>query len=53
MSWKVYNPSNVGVSGKYAALAHDPTWSPALYNPTTNPEVMVVSDTVLPVFQGL
>ena len=50
VSWKVYNPSNAGVTGKYAALAQDETWNPALYNPTTNPEVMSVSDTVLPYF---
>jgi phospholipase C len=50
VSWKVYSPSNVGVSGKYASLAQYPTWSPALYNPITNPEVMVASDHVLPYF---
>jgi len=50
VSWKVYSPSNIGVSGKYASLAQYPTWSPALYNPITNPEVMVASDHVLPYF---
>jgi phospholipase C len=50
VSWKVYNPSNLGVSGKYASLAQYETWNPALYNPTVNPEVMTVSDTVLPYF---
>ena len=48
--WKVYHPSNVGVSGKYAPLTAYPTWNPALYNPTTNPEVMVASDHILPYF---
>ena len=33
VSWKVYRPSNAGVSGKYASLTQYPTWSPALYNP--------------------
>ncbi len=50
VSWKVYSPSNVGVSGKYASLAQYPTWSPELYNPITNPEVMLASDHVLPYF---
>jgi phospholipase C len=50
VSWKVYSPSNLGVSGKYASLAQYPTWSPALYNPITNPEIMGVSDHVLPYF---
>lgn len=52
VSWKVYNPSNAGVSGKYAPLARDPTWNPELYNPTTNPEVMFTSDQVLPYFKA-
>jgi phospholipase C len=50
VSWKVYSPSNLGVNGSYAALAQYPTWSPALYNPITNPEVMAASDHVLPYF---
>jgi phospholipase C len=50
VSWKVYSPSNLGVSGKYASLAQFPTWTPALYDPVTNPEVMVASDHVLPYF---
>jgi phospholipase C len=50
VSWKVYSPSNAGVSGKYAALKNYPTWSPALYDPIANPEVMGVSDHVLPYF---
>jgi hypothetical protein len=35
--WKVYSPSNVGVTGKYASLAQYPTSSPALYNPVATP----------------
>jgi phospholipase C len=50
VSWKVYSPSNVGVSGKYASLAQYPTWTPELYNPITNPEVMTATDHVLPYF---
>ena len=52
VSWKVYTPSNVGVSGKYAGLAQYDTWNPALYNPTSNPEVMFTSDQVLPYFKA-
>ena len=50
VSWKVYSPSNQGVSGKYAALKKYGTWNPSLYDPVTNPEVMLVSDHVLPYF---
>src|ERR1700727_1500021 len=50
VSWKVYSPSNAGVSGKYSVLAQYPTWSPALYDPISNPEVMGSSDHVLPYF---
>jgi phospholipase C len=50
VSWKVYSPSNVGVSGKYAALKKYPTWSPGFYNPISNPEVMAATDHVLPYF---
>lgn len=52
VSWKVYHPSNAGLAAKYQALAAYPTWSPALYNPTLNPEVMVASDHVLPYFSA-
>jgi phospholipase C len=50
VSWKVYHPTNVGLAAKYRPLAAYPTWDPALYNPTLNPEVMVASDHVLPYF---
>jgi phospholipase C len=52
VSWKVYNPSNAGVSGKYASLASEQDWNPELYNPTANPEVMFTSDQVLPYFKA-
>jgi phospholipase C len=50
VSWKVYSPSNAGVSGQYASLTQYPTWNPALYNPIANPEVIGASDHVLPYF---
>jgi phospholipase C len=50
--WKVYHPSNLGVSGKYAPLLGYPTWDPALYDPTVNPEVMTLTDHVLPYFSA-
>jgi phospholipase C len=50
VSWKVYSPSNLGVTGQYASLTQYPTWTPSLYNPITNPEIMVASDHVLPYF---
>jgi phospholipase C len=50
VSWKLYSPSNVGVSGKYAALANYSTWSPTIYNPTTNEHMMGSTDNILPYF---
>jgi phospholipase C len=50
VSWKVYSPSNAGVSGKYAALANYPTFSPGFYDPITNPLIIGTSDHVLPYF---
>ena len=50
VSWKVYSPSNEGVSGKYASLRNYPTWSPQIYNPTQTPEVTGITDHVLPYF---
>jgi phospholipase C len=50
VSWKVYSPSNAGVTGKYAALVNYPTFGPGLYDPITNPLVMGTSDHVLPYF---
>lgn len=50
VSWKVYSPSNAGVSGKYAALANYPTFSPSFYDPVSNPNVLGTSDHILPYF---
>jgi phospholipase C len=50
--WKVYHPSSVGTTGKYAALTAYPTWVPAVYDPTLNPIVMLLSDHVLPYFKN-
>jgi phospholipase C len=50
VSWKVYTPSNAGVSGKYAGLSNYLTWDSVLYNPVANPEVMEATDHVLPYF---
>jgi phospholipase C len=50
--WKVYHPSNLDLDPKYAQLAAYPTWNPALYDPTINPEVMLASDHVLPYFKA-
>jgi phospholipase C len=53
VSWKVYHPSNTDLAPQYAALAAYPTWSGTLYDPTSNPEVMVASEHVLPYFSAL
>jgi phospholipase C len=50
VSWKVYSPSNQGVGGKYAGLSSYPTWDPTLYDPTTNAEILFLTDHVLPYF---
>jgi phospholipase C len=52
VDWKVYSPSNGGVTGKYQALNAYPTWIPELYNPVANPEVMTATDHVLPYFSA-
>ena len=52
VAWKVYSPSNVDLAPKYAELLAYPTWDPALYNPTANPEIMGASDHVLPYFSA-
>jgi phospholipase C len=48
--WKVYSPSNLGVGPEYSQLLKYPTWDPALYNPTADPEIMFETDHVLPYF---
>jgi phospholipase C len=53
VAWKVYSPSATGTAGgKYASLQQYPTWDEALYNPILNPEVMTLSDHVLPYFSA-
>jgi phospholipase C len=50
VSWKVYSPNNLDLPAKYASLIDYPSWDPLLYNPVANPEVMGLSDHVLPYF---
>jgi phospholipase C len=49
VSWKVYTPSNTGVSGKYASLAKYLTWDPSFYDPTVTTN-LGLTDNVLPYF---
>ncbi len=49
VSWKVYTPSNAGVSGKYASLANYLTWDPTFYDPTVTAN-LELTDNVLPYF---
>jgi phospholipase C len=50
VSWKVYTPSNAGVTGKYKNLKQYPTWDPKLYHPASGNFVMELTDMVLPYF---
>jgi phospholipase C len=50
VSWKVYNPSNLDLPVKYAELAGNPAWNPALYNAVVDPETLAVGDNILPYF---
>ncbi|HEY1507950.1 MAG TPA: alkaline phosphatase family protein [Solirubrobacteraceae bacterium] len=49
VSWKVYTPSNVGVSGKFASLSNYLTWDPTFYDPTVTTNIEL-TDNVLPYF---
>ena len=49
VSWKVYTPSNVGVSGKFASLTKYLTWDPNFYDPTVTTN-LALTDNVLPYF---
>jgi phospholipase C len=49
VSWKVYSPSNTGVSGKYASLSRYVTWDPSFYDPTVTTS-LELTDSVLPYF---
>ncbi|MBV9485204.1 MAG: hypothetical protein JO246_04035 [Frankiaceae bacterium] len=51
VSWKVYHPSNVGVTGRYAPLAAFSTFDPWLSDPINNPLVLLTSDNILPYFK--
>jgi phospholipase C len=47
--WKVYHPSNAGVTGSFAKLKNYFTWDPSIYDPN-NSLVLFLSDHVLPYF---
>jgi len=49
VSWKVYTPSNVGVTGKYSSLTKYATWNPSFYDPTVTTDIEL-TDNVLPYF---
>jgi phospholipase C len=49
VAWKVYTPTNVGVSGKYASLTKYATWDPSFYDPTVTTN-LGLTDIVLPYF---
>jgi phospholipase C len=49
--WKVYHPSNVNTTGKYADLSQYETWNPSIYDPD-NSLVLGLSDHVLPYFKA-
>ncbi len=51
VSWKVYTPSNAGVSGKYASLNRYLTWDPSFYDPTVTRNIEL-TDNVLPYFKA-
>jgi phospholipase C len=51
VSWKVYTPSNTGVSGKYASLSNYVTWNPSFYDPTVTTS-LALTDSVLPYFKA-
>jgi phospholipase C len=44
VSWKVYTPSNAGVSGKYASLKKYLTWDPNFYDPLETTNVGLTDD---------
>jgi phospholipase C len=52
ISWKIYHPSFIGATGKYAGLVQYPIWDPVLYDPTLNPLVMLTADNVMPYFKA-
>jgi phospholipase C len=52
VSWKVYSPSSAHTTGRYARLNTFPTFDPSIYDPNTNPFIMIASDHVLPYFKA-
>jgi phospholipase C len=50
VSWKVYSPSNLALSAKYAELAKYPSWDPVLYSPYGSP--IMLCDHVLQYFSA-
>jgi phospholipase C len=51
VSWKVYTPSNAGVTGRYASLSKYLTWDPSFYDPTVTTN-LALTDGVLPYFKA-
>ena len=51
VSWKVYTPSNAGVTGKFASLSKYVTWNPTFYDPTVTTN-LGLTDNVLPYFKS-
>ncbi|MGZ4180203.1 MAG: phospholipase C [Solirubrobacteraceae bacterium] len=44
VSWKVYTPSNVGVSGRFASLPKYLTWDPQFYDPVQTTSLALTDD---------
>jgi phospholipase C len=44
VSWKVYTPSNVGVSGRFASLSKYLTWGPDFYDPIKTTSLALTDD---------
>jgi phospholipase C len=44
VSWKVYTPSNVGVSGRFSSLTKYLTWGPDFYDPIKTTSLALTDD---------
>ncbi len=44
VSWKVYTPSNVGVSGRFSSLSKYLTWGPDFYDPIKTTSLALTDD---------
>ena len=44
VSWKVYTPSNVGVSGRFSSLTKYLTWDPQFYDPIQTTSLALTDD---------